>query len=265
MSQLVPADKQSLERQQPTISVGHQLLSVIEKNPAMGAENVKALLDGIERVTKWEAEREFIAAFSRLKFPPIAKTKKGHSAKYAPWEDVQAIIDPILAAEGFTLTFSSGEANAKGEVPTFGKLAHVAGHSELGVIWLPPDGVATKSGGMNMNALQAIGSTTSYGMRYCAKLMLNLRFVGEDDDGMAGKGFISRAQEQMLREAIMKTYSNESKLLEVYGVKALADLPAANWPGIKSQLSAKYRTNAAAQGMDQAEIERSIKALWGDR
>ncbi len=260
MSQLVPADKPgALERQQP-IDVAGQLMAVIAANPTAGAENLKALLDGMERVTKWQAEREFIAAFSRLKFPLIVKHKKAHNSFYAPYDEIQKIIDPILSAEGFTLSYSSGEATAQG-VPVHGLLSHVGGHSRAGVMYFPID----RSGTMKDNPMQGIGSTTSYGMRYVAKLMLNLRFVGEDDDGMVGKGYITRAQEQMLRDAIMKTYANESKLLGVYGVKALADLPAANWVGIKSQLTEKYRTNAAAQGMEAAEIEGHLKALWGER
>src|ERR1700688_4322485 len=94
------------------IDMAAQLMQVISANPTAGAENLKALLDGMKRITKWQAEQEFTAAFARLKFPPFRKTAKGHNAKYAPFEDIQEIIDPILANEGFTLTYSSGAANA---------------------------------------------------------------------------------------------------------------------------------------------------------
>ena len=153
----------------------------------------------MERVAKLQAEQQFIAAFSRLKFPPIVKNRKAHSSKYAAFEDIQAVIDPILAEQGFTLTYSSGEPNEKGEVPTFGKLSHIGGHSERGLIYLPPDGVGTKSGGMNMNALQGRGSATAYGQRYVAKMMLNLRFIGDDDDA-GGAKTITEAQARETRQ-----------------------------------------------------------------
>ena len=243
--------------------VAGQLMQVIAANPTAGAENLKALLDGMERVTKWQAEQEFTAAFARLKFPPIQKTKKGHAAKYAPFDQVQEIIDPILQAEGFTLTFSSGEPNAKGEVPTFGLLSHVGGHSRQGVIYLPPDITPTRSGSTTMNALQQIGSSTSYGMRYVAKLMLNLRFVDEDNDGQGGP--LDQAQLRLLREALMTVGIDESKMCEFATIKTLADLPAASLPIIKGQVNARYRKKLLEGGADEQEIQEKINRLWGGR
>lgn len=226
--------------------VASQLMRVIEANPTAGAENLKALLDGMERITKWQAEQEFTAAFSRLKFPAIRKTAKGHNAKYAPYEEIQRIIDPILSAEGFTLTFSSGEATAQG-IPTHGLLSHVGGHSRPGVIYLPPDVTPTRSGSTTMNALQQVGSSTSYGMRYVAKLMLNLRFVGDDDDGAAS----SAVTQQQVDEIEAMIQDNElgaeylSKLKETMNVKALSDLQMVQVPTIISLIRAKIRAKGA--------------------
>ncbi len=219
------------------IDVAHQLMQVIAANPTAGAENLKALLDGMERVTKWQAEQEFTAAFARLKFPPFVKSAKGHTGKYAPFEDIQKVIDPILANEGFTLTFSSGESNAKGEIPTHGLLSHIAGHSRPGVIWLPPDVTPTRSGSTTMNALQSVGSSTSYGMRYVAKLMLNLRFIGEDNDGNVG-GFISAREMQSLGDLMHEmgfTPEAEAKFLTTFGAKALSELPKGAYVGAQQK------------------------------
>lgn len=226
--------------------VASQLMQVIAANPTAGAENLKALLDGMERITKWQAEQEFTAAFSRLKFPAIRKSAKGHNAKYAPYEEIQRIIDPILAAEGFTLTFSSGESTAQG-IPTHGLLSHIGGHSRGGVIYLPPDVTNTRSGSTTMNALQQVGSSTSYGMRYVAKLMLNLRFIGDDDDGGPGK-VISEKQLQNIRDfwhELNFTPTAESQFLEIFGVKALGDLSSDNYTAAINLLEAKRRNIGA--------------------
>lgn len=212
-------------------------------------ENAVQLFELLERAEKREAEKEFIAAFSRLKFPPIAKSKKGHTSKYAAFDDIQDIIDPILAAEGFTLTYSSGPANAKGEIPTYGLLAHVKGHSQRGEIWLPSDGVATKSGGMNMNALQAVGSSTSYGQRYVAKMMLNLRFVGSDDDGNAISQ-IKPDQADNIRRLIEEaelTAQEQSAFLTFVGYKAIGDIQKAAYHSAISFLTAKRRQKETAK------------------
>lgn len=245
-TQLQAPDSQEIERR-PTVDVAAQLMQVIAANPTAGAENLKALLDGMERITKWQAEQEFTAAFSRLKFPPFRKTAKGHNAKYAPFDDIQAVIDPILSGEGFTLTYSSGEANAKSEIPTFGLLSHVAGHSRTGVIYLPPDVTPTRSGSTTMNALQSVGSSTSYGMRYVAKMMLNLRFIGDDNDGGQGK-VISEKQKQSIKDfwhELSFTPNAESQFLEIFGVKALGDLSSDNYTAAMNLLEAKRRNIGA--------------------
>ncbi len=243
------------------VDVAAQLMQVIAANPTAGAENLKALLDGMERITKWQAEQEFTAAFARLKFPAFRKTAKGHNAKYAPFEDIQEVIEPILAAEGFTLTFSSGESNAKGEVPTYGLLSHVAGHSRPGVIWLPPDVTPTRSGSTTMNALQSVGSSTSYGMRYCAKLMLNLRFVSEDDDGNA-LGYIDERQAALLKRAVLTVGADEGKMLATYGAKALSEIPKSVYRAAQNLIEAKYRTKLQNEGADGQEIQERLAGLW---
>jgi hypothetical protein len=241
--ELVPVEQGAIARPSGDVvrvDVASQLMAVIAANPTAGADNLKALLDGMERVTKWQAEQDFTAAFARLKFPPFRKTAKGHNAKYAPFEDIQEVIEPILAKEGFTLTFSSGEANAKGEVPTFGLLSHIGGHSRTGVIYLPPDVTPTRSGSTTMNALQSVGSSTSYGMRYVAKLMLNLRFIGEDTDGNEG-GYITENQARQLDELILKSDANQIKFLEIYGAKTIREIHAFNFRAALAQLETKYR------------------------
>lgn len=242
MSEIVHTGNQALEQQGQRVPATHvvdKLLEVIEANPTAGADNIKALLDGMERVAKLQAEQQFIAAFSRLKFPPIVKNRKAHSSKYAAFEDIQAVIDPILAEQGFTLTYSSGEPNEKGEVPTFGKLSHIGGHSERGLIYLPPDGIGTKSGGMNMNALQGRGSATAYGQRYVAKMMLNLRFIGDDDDA-GGAKTITEAQARELDNLVMVSDANLAKFLETYGVKSIRELYAVNFAAAKMLLEQRY-------------------------
>lgn len=249
-----------LERQQVTVS---EIISTLARDPTVDVARIAGLMELAERAEKRDAERAFVAAFSRLKFPPIVKRRNAHASKYAAMEDVQAVIDPILSAEGFTLTYSSGPANAKGEVPTFGVLAHVAGFSREGVIWLPPDGVGTRSGGMNMNALQGVGSSTSYGMRYVAKMMLNLRFVGEDDDGNGGKGYVSRAQADELKRLVTETGATDGTILRTYDAKTFEDVHAINYAAAVNLLMAKYREKLKREGMDEDSISRLLKKVLG--
>ncbi len=60
-----------------------------------------------------------------------------------------------------------------------GALRHEAGHKEEATLELPVDTTGDK------NAVQAVGSTMSYGQRYVARMLLNLTSRGDDDDGFA--------------------------------------------------------------------------------
>lgn len=237
MSSLIKHEEAPLVQHQPQSMI--ELLTSAAQQSSV--ENAVQLFELLERAEKREAEKAFTAAFKRLKFPPIAKTSKGHNSKYAAFDDIQAIIDPILASEGFTLTYSSGPANAKGEIPTYGLLAHELGFSRPGEIWLPPDGVATSRGGMNMNALQAVGSSTSYGQRYVAKLMLNLRFIGEDDDANATSAINEKQRDNI--EDIIHEIGEEHriKFLEFVGYKSVSDIQKAAYAAAINYLTAKRR------------------------
>lgn len=176
---------------------------------------------------KREAEKEFIAARARLEFPAITKRKRSLNSHYASWDKIQEIIEPILKSEGFTLSFTSGQPNEQGLIPITGKLSHKLGHSETGVLYQP---IGAVSKGMNAN--QAMGSAISYGQRYCAAMMLNLRFVDMDDDA----GVFSTIDERqiltiqkLIQESKMDAKST-SQFLEWAGktqgspVKAIGDI-----------------------------------------
>ena len=60
-----------------------------------------------------------------------------------------------------------------------GVLMHRGGHREETTMLLPADTSGSK------NAVQAFGSSTSYGKRYVLCALLNITTRGEDDDGNA--------------------------------------------------------------------------------
>ena len=215
-----------------------QVIRVALLDERITAEKLAGLLAVQQQAEKWQAEKEFVEAFARLKFPPIAKTAKSYSSTYAPLDEIQAIIDPILASEGFTLSFSSGEPNEKGLIPIHGLLSHRLGHSRPGVLYLPAEKASSA-----MNNTQAMGSAISYGERYLAKMMLNLRFVGIDNDGRGGS--ITENQALQLDDLIMKSDANMTSFLATYGVKVLRDLPAMMFDAAKRLLDAKLAAKNA--------------------
>lgn len=168
-----------------------------------------------------EAKKAFNRAFAHMKIPPIHKTKKGAQAAYAPYEEIKEITDPILEANGFGLTFTSGPADEKDRIPIIGTLLHELGHSREGTVHQP---IGAVSRGMNAN--QAMASATTYGMRDCAKLMLNLAFIGADDDAQIFSSIDERQRltlEKLIEECKM-TPESTSKFLTVVGAKSIGDI-----------------------------------------
>ena len=185
---------------------------------------------------KNEAEKAFNAAFARLKFPPIKKTKKSLNSYYPPWEEVQAIIEPILGAEGFGLTFTASEPNPKNMIAVTGTLLHRLGHSRESTVYQPIDAVSK-----GMNANQAIGSATTYGQRYCARMMLNLRFVGLDDDA-ASMSLLTQQERNSIEDILAEIGGNgRESLLAFTGYKAVSEIKRGAFHAAMSWCIAKRR------------------------
>jgi hypothetical protein len=152
------------------------------------------------------------------------KANEIQSTAYALWEDIDAAITPLLAKHGFVLTFRCG-AGAEGRITVTGVLSHEEGHSEETTMTLPLDTSGSK------NNVQAVGSSTSYGKRYTASLLLNLRTKGEDDDGKLGgdPGPISIEQVAALQDLLDRSHSDIEKFCKYMGVDALIHIPASGY------------------------------------
>jgi len=146
------------------------------------------------------------------------------STPYARWEDIDAAITPILAAHGFVLTFRTG-AGAEGRITVTGILTHKDGHSEESTMPLPLDTSGSK------NNVQAAGSSTSYGKRYTATALLNIRTKGEDDDGVKGgePGTVTEEQAERILELLTRDRADVSLFCKSMKIDSIIDLPAARY------------------------------------
>lgn len=223
---------------------GDSFLSLIERlatDDRVDPAKVSALLDIQERMMAKKAEVEFNEAFRRLrgKLPIIKKGDiveyKGKEAfKFAKWEKVQAIIDDIIAEEGFDLTFDS-EIHPTGTA-TIAILHHQGGHTRR--ISTPP--LPLDSGG-GKNAIQGIGSSMSYGQRYATKFALNLRFEDDDDGHRGGLVFINVEQQKIINDLITDTKTDMDRFLRALEVAAVENITIELYPAARNMLSAKKR------------------------
>lgn len=201
------------------------ILSVIERmalSPEIDPERVERFMAMYERMEARSAEKAYAAAFAEMQreLPEIPERGKiiirdkgdknliVQETPYALWEDINEAIKPILAKHGFGLSFRPGQ-EPDGRVSVTAVLRHSAGHKDEAKMVLQHDGSGSK------NAVQAIGSSTSYGKRYAAMALLNITSRGEDDDGQAAGATRSKEESR-------EPYADMQK--EIDACATLADL-----------------------------------------
>lgn len=136
------------------------MLSMIERvcsDQNFDVSKMQQIFEMRERDFARQANMEFSSDFAKMQceLPEIEERTKGHNYKYASFEDVLREIKPTLKQYGFAVSFSI-EQNDK-TVSVKATLMHRSGHREETSITLPHDNSGSK------NAVQAVGSTVSYG------------------------------------------------------------------------------------------------------
>lgn len=189
------------------------------------------------------AKAAYDAAFSAMQpdLPEIVerggiKDRSGRiQSKYALWEDINEAIKPVLSKHGFGISFRTGQSD--GKIVVTGVLSHRDGHREETTMELPTDTSGSK------NAVQAVGSSTSYGKRYTAQALLNLTSRGEDDDGKAAgaatEDTITEAQASVIRELIEKADLATETFCKRWNIEAIPDVPSSKFNEVVRSLRAR--------------------------
>lgn len=181
------------------------------RDPAIDAAKVQTMADLAMRLQDREQLQQFNAdkVAAIIEMPTIRKDgaiiipgKDGQAGRvqghYAKYENLQAVVDPILAKHNLVITHNLG---SQGPMPTVTPiLSHRNGYVEKG----EPFALPLETSGSKNNT-QGAGSSASYGKRYTTCAMLNIRVAGEDDDGMAAGGSreknLQPFQVQLIKEA----------------------------------------------------------------
>jgi len=233
-----------MKKDQALIEHPGDILEVIHKavsDPKMDVDKMSKLLDIHERIVKENRRIEFMEALSRIQaeMPQIDKNgqiivKGVERSRYARLEDIDKVIRPMLAAEGFSFSFDSKSPD--GDLFTIScTLRHKNGHSETNTIILPIDKSNFRSD------VQSVGSTLSYARRQLVKLHLNIIECGLDDDGIGGSEPISEAQAESIETLIKQTGADKKRFLAYMEAESIKEITARNYPKAISALEAKKR------------------------
>jgi hypothetical protein len=177
-----------------------QLIRELATDDRVSVEKLAALMQLHERAEARDAEKQFNAAFraASMEMPKIEKRGlidmggKG-SMKFAKYEDVDNVVRAVEIKHGFTRSFLSEPC--PGGILITCKLSHAAGHSERSTRQMPSDT------GAGRNAMQAIGSASSYAKRYLTLDVWNIVTGGADDDANSADP-ISEDQARGIRDML---------------------------------------------------------------
>ncbi len=237
-SAMVTTEPTDVATQEP-----QSILAVIARaaaDPRVDVQKMQALLNMQLKVETRQAEVEFNAALARLmpKLPRIEKNGAIYGrdgklrSRYAYYEDVDAATRPILAEEGFSISFDTDNTIPKVLLVT-GTLAHRMGHSQQSRLAVPTENAV-------ITGAQAIGAAVSFAKRYIVINMLNIVTVGIDTDGEQPK-VISEEQVLTLETLLQDTKSDRAKFLAWAQVSKLEDILEKDLAAAIRALAAKRR------------------------
>ena len=216
------------------------VIAVAVADPRIDVEKMERLLVMHEKITTEQRRIDYFAALARIqsKIPQISKDgmikdKQGNvRSRYAKIEHIDAILRPLLAEEGFAMSFDSAPAPNGGYLLSC-TLSHQGGHSEVKSLVLPLDKSDFRSN------VQSVGSTISYGKRTLKKMHLDIIEVHEDDDGQGGSKKISEDQVHDIEAALEETKGDRALFLKFMGVESFADILECDLPKATAALEKK--------------------------
>lgn len=221
--------EQAIVRQEPQeIAPADRMIVMImdaARDKSIDIDKLERLVAMQERMVAEQKRLAFDDAMTRLqaKMPQFTQFGAGKNNKFAKYEDIDIVLRPKLAEEGFNLSFSE-EARTETTV-TYVLEVSRAGHSKFHRMTCSVDRAAKNQAGASIRpAIQDDGSTASYARRYLLKLALNIVETGEDTDGESKKP-ISEEEVRDLETAAKDVFGdNLNRFLVYLKIGALSEL-----------------------------------------
>lgn len=184
-------------------------------------EQMQQLFDLQLRWEANEAKKSFNKGMSLFKSecPVIPKNSKGQSGKFAGLADIAKVADPILAKHGLSYRWEQSQDGDTKELTVTCIVTHVDGHS----VSSPLTGPLDTSG--NKNAIQSIGSSSTYLFRYSLNAALGLASSEMDDDSGGAGDVIDENQLADLEVKLQEVGANMAAFLKKFDISELNKLP----------------------------------------
>lgn len=227
------------------------IMSVIANfasDPNFDVVKLEKLMDLNERMLNRSAKQAFAAAYVSMKpnLPTIVRTKENtHTKKkYAPLEDINEQVDPILQEHGFG-TSTKIIAQTPDSVTVKAELWHSGGHIEETTIVVPLDNCGAK-GEINKTQMQATASSVTYAKRIALCALLNIS-TGDDKDGNTESEFLEHEKAAEIDLLIIKAGADKNAFLKYMNAPKVQEILAKDYDKAKGMLNEKLKRNGAKQ------------------
>lgn len=232
---------QALERREPSIM---QIIDDVSKRGDVQSVEVLERLVALKLKTEErEAEKSFARDLVSLQaeIPQVNErgkimNKGGTSVRstYAKWEDLDAIVRPLMLKYGFS--FSWTEEDMQGNMRKFScKLLHRDGHSSITTKTMPFDKSEFRT------EAQSESSTTSLARRQLMRMALNIVTKNADNDG---QGKLDALTDDQIKD--IETGITDSKADRVAFLKWVSEVAGVQVSDLKQVAGKHYRTIMSA-------------------
>ena len=224
-------------------SVGAMLQSAIASG--VTTENVAVLekmMDLYERTQAKEAEKEFARAFAALQgdmpaiqaVKPVPNNDGTIRYRFAPYEEIMAIVRPLLQRHGFTVSFSQSVGD--GRITQVCILQHIGGHSRMNSF-----AVRVGKGPPGSSEAQGDGAASTYAKRHALCNALNITVDADTDGADARIEGAPLAPDKVLylRELVRDTHSDEKLFLKFAGADTFEAIASARYDDLVRALNKK--------------------------
>jgi hypothetical protein len=243
-----------------TVTPMHLIQQAMDKG--MKLDDLGKLFDLQERWEKSQAAKEYAAAISgfQAECPAIEKKRavmnKGGGSerfRFAAWEDIAPIVNPLLAKYRIAISFSTPES-VNPAAFTMNLRVQVGTHVEVFPFTAPYPDIQAIAGATYCSETQAVGTVNSYFKRYHFINTFNLTIVGADNEALLpqkGTEPITQAEAEKIAARLKELGKSPDAFLEWVrrfqdDVKEIGDIAQINAAKVFDAL-AKMKPNQGAK------------------
>lgn len=230
-------EKQDVVRPQPTVA--DMLQAIVERG--VSAENVAAvehLVTLYERMQDREAERAFNKAFVSLQaeIPPItAKSVIPNRGKYEKFEDVMAVVGPLLVKHGFTVSFTNDFKDNR--IIETCKLAHCGGYSQTNSFAVRVGRADTET----QADCKAATTAKRNALLNALNIVIRQDCLTEESDPRMEGSTITAEQADELERRVAETNSDAKAFLKLAGATTYREIMSGKYAMLDGLLAKKER------------------------